>query len=86
MADRLHELAQEEKCTSAQLALAWILHLHRNVIPIPGTSSRARLEENARSVNIQLDEHDLKRIEDAIPQGAVQGDRYAPEMMKIINS
>lgn len=86
MADRLHELAQKKKCTPAQLALAWILRRHRDVVPIPGTSSMARLDENARAVNIQLDEQDFKRIEDAFPHGAVQGERYAPEMMRIINS
>ena len=46
----------------------------------------ARLEENARAVNIRLDEQDFNRIENAIPHEAVQGERYAPEMMKIINS
>jgi aryl-alcohol dehydrogenase-like predicted oxidoreductase len=86
MADRLSELAQEKNCSPAQLALAWILRRHGDVVPIPGTSSMARLEENARAVSIYLDEHDFKRIEDSIPHGAVQGERYAPEMMKIINS
>jgi aryl-alcohol dehydrogenase-like predicted oxidoreductase len=86
MADRLRELAQEKKCSPAQLALAWILRRHGDVVPIPGTSSMARLEENARAVNIHLDEHDFNRIEDAIPHGAVQGERYAPEMMKTINN
>jgi aryl-alcohol dehydrogenase-like predicted oxidoreductase len=86
MADRLHELAQEKKCTAAQLALAWILRRHQDVVPIPGTSSIARLEENARAVDVQLDEQDFKRIEGAFPHGAAQGERYAPEMMRIINS
>ena len=85
MADRLHELAQEKECTAAQLALAWILRRHRDVVPIPGTSSIARLGENIGAVDLQLDEQDFKRIEDAIPHGAVQGERYAPEMMRIIN-
>src|SRR5579859_1857498 len=86
VADRLQGLAREKKCTAAQLALAWLLRNSQNVIPIPGTSSKARLEENARVVDVQLDEQDFKSIEDAFPHGAVQGERYAPEMMKIINS
>jgi aryl-alcohol dehydrogenase-like predicted oxidoreductase len=86
MADRLRELAQEKKCSPAQLALAWILRRHGDVVPIPGTSSISRLEENARAVDLQLDEHEFKPIEDTIPHGAVQGERYAPEMMRIINS
>jgi aryl-alcohol dehydrogenase-like predicted oxidoreductase len=45
---RLRELALQKSCTAAQLALAWMLHRHNDVIPIPGTSSLARLEENIR--------------------------------------
>ena len=85
IADRLRELAQEKECTAAQLALAWIPRRHRDVIPIPGTSSMARLEENIHAVDLQLDEQDFKRIKEAFPPGAVQGERYAPEMMRIIN-
>jgi aryl-alcohol dehydrogenase-like predicted oxidoreductase len=86
MADRLQQLAQEKKCTAAQLALAWLLRRNNDVAPIPGTSSIARLEENGRAVDVSLDEEDFTRIEEAFPHGAVQGERYAPEMMKIINS
>jgi aryl-alcohol dehydrogenase-like predicted oxidoreductase len=66
--------------------LAWLLRRHQDVIPIPGTSSLTRLQENSRSVDVQLDEQECQRVEDAFPHGAVQGERYAPEMMKIINS
>jgi aryl-alcohol dehydrogenase-like predicted oxidoreductase len=85
IADRLREVAKEKGCTPAQLALAWILHRHENVIPIPGTSSMSRLEENIRSGDLKLDEQDLNRIEDALPKGSVIGERYAPAMMKIVN-
>jgi aryl-alcohol dehydrogenase-like predicted oxidoreductase len=86
LADRLEELAREKGYTAAQIALAWLLRRHRDVIPIPGTSSVTRLEENARAVDVQLDEDEFKKIEDAFPHGAVQGERYSPDMMKIINS
>jgi aryl-alcohol dehydrogenase-like predicted oxidoreductase len=85
IADRLQELAQEKNCTAAQLALAWLLRRDENVVPIPGTSSMARLEENIRAAEVQLDEQDLRQIERAFPRGAVRGERYAPEMMKITN-
>jgi aryl-alcohol dehydrogenase-like predicted oxidoreductase len=55
------------------------------VIPIPGTSSVARLEENVHAGEVALSEQELKRIEDALPKGSVAGERYAPEMMKIVN-
>ena len=86
LADRLEELAREKGCTAAQVALACLLCQHKDIVPIPGTSSMTRLEENARTVDVHLDEQDFKNIEDAFPHGAVQGERYAPEMMKIINS
>jgi aryl-alcohol dehydrogenase-like predicted oxidoreductase len=84
-ADRLREIAQEKKCTPAQLALGWLIRRHDDVVPIPGTSSRARLKENFRSVDIHLSDGELTRIEQTVPKGAVVGERYAPEMMKIVN-
>ena len=85
IADRLQEIAQEKHCTAAQLALAWLLRRHPDVIPIPGTSSVARLEENCAAADIALSEEELSRIETALPKGSVEGDRYAPEMMKNLN-
>jgi aryl-alcohol dehydrogenase-like predicted oxidoreductase len=85
IADRLRDVAEEKHCTPAQLALAWLLHRHQDVIPIPGTSSMARLEENIRAPDIRLSEEDLNRIEHALPKGFAAGERYAPAMMKIID-
>jgi aryl-alcohol dehydrogenase-like predicted oxidoreductase len=85
IADRLREVAEEKHCTPAQLALAWLLRRHQDVVPIPGTSSIARLEENVRAADLQLSEQDLNRIEYTIPKGSVEGERYAPAMMKIVN-
>jgi aryl-alcohol dehydrogenase-like predicted oxidoreductase len=85
IADRLREVAEEKHCTPAQLALAWLLRRHQDVIPIPGTSSVARLEENIRAAEVALSEPDLKRIEQALPKGSVAGERYLPAMMKIVN-
>ena len=85
IADRLQEVANEKHCTPAQLALAWILHRHQDVIPIPGTSSMARLEENIHAADVKLTEQDLSRIEHSLPKGSVVGERYAPAMMKIVN-
>jgi aryl-alcohol dehydrogenase-like predicted oxidoreductase len=81
----LREVAEEKECTPAQLALAWLLRRHQDVIPIPGTSSIARVEENIRAADLGLSEQDLNRIETALPKGSVAGERYAPAMMKIVN-
>lgn len=84
-ADRLRQIAREKNCSPAQLALAWLIRRHDDVIPIPGTSNRERLEENARAAEIRLTEEDLASIEAVVPKGAAVGERYAPEMMKIVN-
>jgi aryl-alcohol dehydrogenase-like predicted oxidoreductase len=85
IADRLREVAEEKHCTPAQLALAWLLRRHPDVIPIPGTSSIARLEENIRAADVLLNEQDLNRIAHALPKGSAAGERYAPAMMKVVN-
>jgi aryl-alcohol dehydrogenase-like predicted oxidoreductase len=85
IADAIGALAREKGVTSAQLALAWVLAQGEDVIPIPGTSSSQRLEENVRSVDIVLTAEDLGRLDRAAPKGAVAGDRYEPGMMRLIN-
>jgi aryl-alcohol dehydrogenase-like predicted oxidoreductase len=85
IADRLREVAEEKHCTPGQLALAWLLRRHQDVIPIPGTSSIARLEENIRAADVFLNEQDLNRIAHALPKGSAAGERYAPAMMKVVN-
>jgi aryl-alcohol dehydrogenase-like predicted oxidoreductase len=85
IADRLREIAEEKNCTPAQLALAWLLRRHQDVVPIPGTSSIARLEENISAADLALTEKDLHRIEHALPRGSVSGERYAPAMMTTVN-
>src|SRR5499427_2042940 len=76
IADRVREMAQEKGCTPAQLALAWVLDRGKDVVPIPGTSSVARLKENAGSVRLRLTPADRDRLDKAAPRGAAVGDRY----------
>lgn len=85
LAGRLQQIAQQKGCTAAQLALAWILRRSSDVIPIPGTSSMNRLEENARAADVPLTEAELHHIEDAIPEGSAEGERYNAAGMKIVN-
>jgi aryl-alcohol dehydrogenase-like predicted oxidoreductase len=84
-ADRLRQIAEEKGCTTAQLALAWLLHRSEDVIPIPGTSSMSRLEENIQAAVIELSDDEAHTIEDALPKGSVAGERYPPALMEIIN-
>jgi aryl-alcohol dehydrogenase-like predicted oxidoreductase len=85
LADRVKQLAEERGCTAAQLALAWLLNRHGNVIPIPGTSSLRRLEENVAAADIELRDEELDRIEEIAPPGAAAGTRYDAAMMRFLN-
>jgi aryl-alcohol dehydrogenase-like predicted oxidoreductase len=86
IADRISEVAREKGVTSAQLALAWVLAQGDDIIPIPGTSSRTRLEENIGAWNVALTERDLRVLEEVAPRGAVAGDRYSPGMMQFLDA
>lgn len=83
--ERMKEIANQKSCTTAQLALAWVLHQSDNIIPIPGTKKIKYIVENAAAVEINLSEEDLKILNEAAPIGITKGPRYAPHAMKAIN-
>jgi aryl-alcohol dehydrogenase-like predicted oxidoreductase len=85
LVDLVGELARESGITPAQLALAWVLSRGQDVVAIPGTRNRARLEENAAAAEVTLAPEALARIDAIIPPGAVVGDRYPAQMMKYVN-
>jgi aryl-alcohol dehydrogenase-like predicted oxidoreductase len=70
-------MAKEKGCTTAQLALAWVLAQGEDIVPIPGTKRRTYLEENAAAAEIELTPEDLARLDELFPRGAASGDRYA---------
>jgi aryl-alcohol dehydrogenase-like predicted oxidoreductase len=74
----LRTLAKEAGCTPAQLALAWLLNKAPHVIPIPGTTSRAHLEENLGASRVRLDTTFMAKLERLINPQTVSGARYAP--------
>jgi aryl-alcohol dehydrogenase-like predicted oxidoreductase len=82
---RVKEIASEKGVTPGQLALAWLLHQGKDIVPIPGTKRREYLEENARAVDVELTEEDLGRIEEAAPVGAAAGERYNEAGMQSVN-
>jgi aryl-alcohol dehydrogenase-like predicted oxidoreductase len=81
----LQELAANQGCTPAQLALAWLLTSHDNVVPIPGTSSVQRLEENVAAAQITLSTQELERIDHIAPKGVAVGTRYDEQSMRFLN-
>jgi aryl-alcohol dehydrogenase-like predicted oxidoreductase len=83
---RVEEIAKEKGCTTAQLALAWVLTQGRDIVPIPGTKRRKYLEENMGALNVQLTEEDLRRLDEVAPHGVAAGQRYSEEMMRLVNA
>jgi aryl-alcohol dehydrogenase-like predicted oxidoreductase len=81
---QVEALAARKGCTPAQLALAWLL-THDDVVPIPGSKHRSRLEENVRAVDIRLTGEDLAEIEAVAPKGAAYGTRYPAAGMATLN-
>jgi aryl-alcohol dehydrogenase-like predicted oxidoreductase len=83
---KVEELAKEKGCTPAQLALAWLHAQGADVVPIPGTKTRARLEENAGALGVSLSTEDLARIDAVAPKGIAAGPRYPDMAMKAIDA
>jgi aryl-alcohol dehydrogenase-like predicted oxidoreductase len=85
LVDRVEQLAESKGCTPAQLALAWVMAQGPDVVPIPGTRQRSRLEENAAAVEVSLTESELAKIDEVIPKDLVVGTRYTEEAMKLLD-
>ena len=82
----LQAVAEKQGCTSAQIALAWLLSRYERLVAIPGTRSIGRLEENCRAAQITLPQEDLALLDAAFVAEAVHGERYPQEGMKGANA
>ncbi|HET7575860.1 MAG TPA: aldo/keto reductase [Sphingomicrobium sp.] len=81
----VEKMAQEKGCTTAQLALAWVLAQGDDIVPIPGTKHVKYLDENIGALEVRLSEEDLKRLEAILPPGAAAGERYHARGMETVN-
>jgi len=79
---RLEEIAAQKKCTPAQLVLAWLLAQGKDVIPIPGTKRKQRVDENLAALGIKLSAAEIEKISAVAPVGAASGPRYPADGMK----
>jgi aryl-alcohol dehydrogenase-like predicted oxidoreductase len=79
------EIAEERRCSAAQLALAWLLHQGEDIVPIPGTRRISRLDENAAAPTLRLSDEDLDRIDAVLKQNVVAGTRYPAANMGSVN-
>jgi aryl-alcohol dehydrogenase-like predicted oxidoreductase len=83
--ERVGELARDKGVTASQLALAWVLAQGNDVVALPGSRTRAHLDENAAAADIELSRSDLESIEDIAPKGVASGERYPEADMAHVN-
>ena len=85
LVEQVRALAAEKGCTAAQLALAWVLAQGEDIVAIPGTKRRSRLEENLGALQVRLSREDLETLDKVFPLGAAAGTRYPPAGMATVN-
>jgi aryl-alcohol dehydrogenase-like predicted oxidoreductase len=81
----VEKMAEEKGCTTAQLALAWVLAQGDDIVPIPGTRHIKYLDENIGALEVKLTSEDLKRLDEILPPGAAAGPRYHARGMETVN-
>lgn len=86
LVETLREVAQARGATVAQVAIAWVLAQGQDVVPLVGARRRERLSESLGGLAVTLDDNDLAVIQDAVPAGAVAGERYDAMQMSILDS
>jgi aryl-alcohol dehydrogenase-like predicted oxidoreductase len=84
MVDLIARFAKEKKATPAQIALAWLLAQKPWIVPIPGTTKLHRLEENIGAAAVELTPADVRELESAASEIAVQGARYPEQLQKLV--
>jgi aryl-alcohol dehydrogenase-like predicted oxidoreductase len=82
---RIGDIAQAKNATPAQVALAWLLAQKPWIVPIPGTTKKHRMEENAGGADVELTTEDLRSLSDLLERMPVKGDRYTPAMQATID-
>jgi aryl-alcohol dehydrogenase-like predicted oxidoreductase len=81
---KVEEIAAQKKCTPAQLALAWLLAKGDDIVPIPGSKRRSRVEENVGAAAVALDVQDVATLDEIAPAGVAAGERYPPRSMATV--
>ena len=81
---RVEAMAREKGCTPSQLVLAWLLAQGEDIVPIPGTKRKERLDENLGALAVKLSPAEAARLSAALPPGAAAGTRYPEATMKVV--
>src|SRR5438874_3420333 len=84
--NRLEKMARAKRCSTAQLALAWLLAKGDDIVPIPGTKRRKYLEENVAAGTLDLTRDEVAAVDEAFPTGAASGPRYPAESVRLLET
>jgi aryl-alcohol dehydrogenase-like predicted oxidoreductase len=81
---KIEEIARRKGCTPAQLALAWLLAKGDDIVPIPGSKRRSRVEENVAAAEVALTRQDVALLDEIAAPGVAAGERYPPRSMSTV--
>jgi aryl-alcohol dehydrogenase-like predicted oxidoreductase len=84
LVDVIRSFAEQRKVTPAQIALAWLLAKKPWIVPIPGITKLARLEENLGAAAVELTPNDVRALEDASSKIKLEGARYPAFHAKLV--
>ena len=85
LVQRLAAMASRKQCSSAQLALAWLLAKGDDIVPIPGTKRVKYVEENVGAADITLTKAEIDGLEATFRPDAAAGDRYNEAMGRLVD-
>lgn len=80
------DIASDQQCSMAQLALAWLLAQEEGMIPIPGTKTMEYMIENIGATEVELDSDTVNQLDALINEDTVVGRRYTDALMASVDS
>lgn len=86
LVETLEQLAKERDVSGPQLAIAWVLHQGKDIVPLLGSRTRAQLRGGLEALRLSLSADELKRIAESIPAESVAGTRYDERQMAMLDS
>ncbi len=78
-------IAESRGVAYSQIPLAWLLHKGSDIVPIPGTTQRSHLEDNAAAADLALSEWEMKQLDVALAPEKIAGPRYAERAMRLVD-
>ncbi len=81
----ISKIGEKHAATPVQIALAWLLHQGKDIVPIPGTRHILYLDENAKAVDVQLPDTAWREISDLLSTFRIEGARYPESVLKMVD-